>query len=142
MSKNGPYPSKQVCFREMFHKDKYLSLEKVILINKFANHYKTVCQQKWPTRVVVSLVSLTRPKQLASRKTLYCWMGLLFNIETCYKRNGPNSWLFSWFLSSSFDDHECAYAFISLCFGWKWNEDRFESDCFMQKRRVLLSKHK
>ena len=42
-SKNGPYPSKQhVCLREMFHKENYLSLEKVILMDKFANHYKMV----------------------------------------------------------------------------------------------------
>ena len=34
MSKNGPYLSKHVCLREMFHKEKYLSLEKVILIDK------------------------------------------------------------------------------------------------------------
>ena len=41
-SKNGPYPSKHVCLREMFHKENYLSLEKVIPMDKFANHYKMV----------------------------------------------------------------------------------------------------
>ena len=30
--KNGPYPSKHICLHEMFHKVKYLSLEKVILM--------------------------------------------------------------------------------------------------------------
>ena len=40
MGKNGPYPSKHVCLHETFHKEKYLSLEKVMLIDKFANHYK------------------------------------------------------------------------------------------------------
>ena len=40
MSKNGGYPSKQVCLCEMFHKEKYFSLEKIIPIDKFANHYK------------------------------------------------------------------------------------------------------
>ena len=42
LSKNNPYPKKQVCLREMFHKVNYLSLEKVILMDKFANHYKMV----------------------------------------------------------------------------------------------------
>ena len=41
-SKNGPYPSKHVCLREMFHKENYLSLEKVIPMDKFSNHYKIV----------------------------------------------------------------------------------------------------
>ena len=41
-SKNGPYPNKHVCLREMFHKENYLSLEKVIPMDKFANHYKMV----------------------------------------------------------------------------------------------------
>ena len=40
--KNGPYPSKNVRLHEMFHKEKYLSLEKVIPMEKFANHYKMV----------------------------------------------------------------------------------------------------
>ena len=39
-SKNGPYPNKHVCLREIFHKENYLSLEKVIPMDKFANHYK------------------------------------------------------------------------------------------------------
>ena len=42
MSKNGGYPSKHVPLCEMFHKEKYLSLEEVIPIDKFANHYKMV----------------------------------------------------------------------------------------------------
>ena len=42
LSKNGPYPSKHVCLREMFHKENYLSLEKVLPMDKFANHYKMV----------------------------------------------------------------------------------------------------
>ena len=41
-SKNGPYASKHVRLREMFHKENYLSLEKVIPMDKFANHYKIV----------------------------------------------------------------------------------------------------
>ena len=41
-SKNGLYPSKHVHLREMFHKENYLSLEKVIPMDKFANHYKMV----------------------------------------------------------------------------------------------------
>ena len=36
------YPSKHVCLHEMFHKEKYLSLEKVIPMDKFANHCKMV----------------------------------------------------------------------------------------------------
>ena len=41
-SKNGPYPRKHVRLCEMLHKENYLSLEKVIPIDKFANHYKMV----------------------------------------------------------------------------------------------------
>ena len=41
-TKNGPHPSKHICLHEMFHKENYLSLEKVILMDKFANHYKMV----------------------------------------------------------------------------------------------------
>ena len=59
MSKHDPYPSKHVCLREMFHKEKYLSLKEVIPIDKFANHYKMAFLKKRPTRVVISLVSLT-----------------------------------------------------------------------------------
>ena len=44
-------------------------------------------------------------------------VGLLFTIDTCYKRNGPESWLFSWFLSPSFDGHERTYACVLLSFG-------------------------
>ena len=40
--KNGPYPSKHVRLREMFYKEKYLSLEKFIPMERFANHYKIV----------------------------------------------------------------------------------------------------
>ena len=35
--------------------------------------------------------SVMSRKELANRKMLYRWMGLLFNIETCYKRNGSKS---------------------------------------------------
>ena len=75
----------------------------------------------------MSLVSLTYLKKLASRTTLYWWMMvLLFNLETCYKRNGAKSWLFCWFLSSLFNNHEYAYTCILLSFIWKWNKNRFE----------------
>ena len=40
----------------------------------------------------------------------------LANIKTCYKRNGPKSLLFGWFLPPSFDNHECAYACALLSF--------------------------
>ena len=40
--RNSAYPSKHVRLSEIFHKEKYLPLEKVIPIAKFANHYKTV----------------------------------------------------------------------------------------------------
>ena len=42
ISKNGANPSKHVRLREMFHKENYLSLEKVTPMDKFANHYKMV----------------------------------------------------------------------------------------------------
>ena len=42
MSKNGRYPSKHICLHEIFRKEKYLSLDKVIPMDKFANHYKMV----------------------------------------------------------------------------------------------------
>ena len=41
-SKNSPYPRKHDHLRVMFHKENYLSLEKVIPMDKFANHYKMV----------------------------------------------------------------------------------------------------
>ena len=40
--KNSLYLSKHIGLREMFYKEKYLSLEKVIPMEKFANHYKMV----------------------------------------------------------------------------------------------------
>ena len=42
MSKNGLYLSKHIRLREIFHKEKYLLLEKVVPMEKFANHYKIV----------------------------------------------------------------------------------------------------
>ena len=52
MSKNGGYPSKHsaypikhVCLHEIFHKEECLSMEKVILMAKFANHYKTISKR-------------------------------------------------------------------------------------------------
>ena len=41
-SKHGAYPSKHVRLRETFHKEKYLSLQKVIPMDKFVNYYKVV----------------------------------------------------------------------------------------------------
>ena len=43
--------------------------------------------------------------------------------------------------------HHClmpmsAHTCISLFFGWKWNEDRFESNRLCRKDRVPVSKHK
>ena len=70
MSKNSGYSSKHVRLREMFHKEKYLSLEEVISIDKFANHCKMVFQQKRLTTVVISLVSLTRPKKTCQQKNI------------------------------------------------------------------------
>ena len=40
------YPSKHICLCEMFYKEKYLSLEKVIPMEKFANHYKMVFSKR------------------------------------------------------------------------------------------------
>ena len=42
-------------------------------------------------------------------------IGLLTNTKTC-KRNRPKSWLFGWSLAPSCDDHEFAYACVSLPF--------------------------
>ena len=41
-SKHDVYLSKYVRLHEIFHKEKYLSLEKVLPMAKFANHYKTI----------------------------------------------------------------------------------------------------
>ena len=41
MNKNGAYSSKLIRLHEIFYKEKYLSIEKVILMAKFANQYKT-----------------------------------------------------------------------------------------------------
>ena len=38
MNKKGAYPSKYVNLCEIFHNENYLSLEKIILMAKFANH--------------------------------------------------------------------------------------------------------
>ena len=69
MSKNSAYPSKHganlskhVHLYKIFHKEKYLSMEKVIPMAKFTN-YKSVFQKKRPTRVLISLVSLTYLKE-------------------------------------------------------------------------------
>ena len=92
MSKNGPYPSKHIHLHEMFHKEKYLSLEKVIPIDKFANHYKMVFPQKRPTRVVILLVSLTHPKQTCQQKII-----ILLNRITVIKETGPKVGCFAGF---------------------------------------------
>ena len=42
--------------------------------------------------------------------------------------------LFCCFLPPLFDDHECAYACVSLSFVWKWNKSGFVSNRFMQER--------
>ena len=36
------YPSKHVCLCKILHKEKDLSLDKVVMMDKFANHYKTI----------------------------------------------------------------------------------------------------
>ena len=82
MSKNGPYPSKHVHLCEMFHKENYLSLEKALPIDKFANHYKMVFQQKRPTRVVMSLVSLTHPKNTCQQKNVILLNGITIQYRT------------------------------------------------------------
>ena len=76
MSKNGGYSSKHIRLREMFHKEKYLSLEKVISIDKFVNHCKMVFQQKRLTRVVILLVSLTRLKKTCQQKNVILLNGI------------------------------------------------------------------
>ena len=135
--KNGPYPSIHVRLREIFHKEKYLSQEKVILMEKFANHYKMVFEKKRPTRVVISLVSLIRLKKPCQQKNVLLLNGI--SIHHRNKRNGPESWLFCWFLSPSFDNLECAYACVLLSFGTKTG---LRAIALYRKDRVLLSKHK
>ena len=41
MNKNSAHSSKLIRLHEIFHKEKYLSIEKVILMVKFANQHKT-----------------------------------------------------------------------------------------------------
>ena len=75
-SKHGAYPSKHIRLCEMFHKEKYLSLEKVIPMDKFANHYKMVFEKKRPARVVILLVSLTRLKNIWQQKNVILLNGI------------------------------------------------------------------
>ena len=102
----------------------------------FVNHYKTVFQKKRPTKVVISLILLTRLKRTCQQKIIMPmnWIAIQYG----YKRNGPKSWLFCWFLSPSFDNHECAYIYASLSFVFKGNKDRFQNNRFMQKRQSTI----
>ena len=82
MSKNSAYPSKHVCLCTTFHKEKYLSLDKIIPMDNFPNHYKTVFLKKLPTRVVISLVSLICLKGLANIcKDIILMNWIAFNME-------------------------------------------------------------
>ena len=54
--------------------------------------------------------------------------------KSMYKTNEFKSLLFCWFLSPSYDDHECAYAYVSLSFVRKWNKNRSVNNSFMQER--------
>ena len=45
-------------------------------MEKFANHYKMVFQKKRPTRVVMSLVSLTRLKKPCQQKNVILLNGI------------------------------------------------------------------
>ena len=71
-NKHGPYPNKHIRLHKMFHKEKYLSLQKVIPMEKFANHYK----KKRPTRVVILLVSLIRLKKTCQQKNVILLNGI------------------------------------------------------------------
>ena len=92
-------------------KDK--TLGKVKATGKFVNQYKNELQA---SRLVVSLVSFTHLRKICQYKKVISMSRFANQYKTCYKRNGLKSWLFCWFLSPSCDDHECAYACISLSF--------------------------
>ena len=93
MSKNGPYPiknspylSKQVRLLEMFHNEQDLSLEKVIPMEKFANHYKMVFKKKQPTRVVISLVFLTCVKKPSQQKNVVPLNGITIHYRNMLQK--------------------------------------------------------
>ena len=97
----------------MSHKEKYLSLEKVIPIDKFANGL--LKEMAYKGGFIIGFFNPPEKNLPVQKRYTVEWE--LFNIEICYKRNRPKSWLFCWFLSPSFDDHVCAYACVSLPFG-------------------------
>ena len=61
-----------------------------------------------------------------------------------YKRNGPKSLLFGWFLPPSFDNHKHAYACVSLYipFVLKWNKHRIVDGRFSYVENIYNSSYK
>ena len=65
---------------------------------------------------------------------------LLFYIEKCYKKTGLKVGCFAGFLSPSFDNHECAYACMSLTYAHS-TEDRLlgMKECSGMKTGLLYA---
>ena len=87
VSSDAGYPSKHVCLREMFPKEKYLSLEKVIPIDKFANHSKRNGLQGWLAILLVSLHG--RLKNLPAEKRYILLNGITIQYRNMFKKTGP-----------------------------------------------------
>ena len=74
MSKHGAYPSKHVRLCEMFHKEKYLSLEKVIPMDKFANQYNGFLKETaFKCGYIVSFFNLPEKNLPAEKRYAIEW---------------------------------------------------------------------
>ena len=113
-------------------------------MDKFANHYKMVFQKKWPTRVVISLVSLTRLKKTCQQKNV-----ILLNVITIQyiakhviKETGPKVGFFAGFCHhhlTTMRAQTYVYRYPLFASGTKTG---LRVIALCRKDRVLLSKHK
>ena len=116
MIKNSVYPSKYVCLHKIFHKEKYLQLEKAVPMAKSVNQYMIVLYKKQANRVVVLLVALTYLKYTCQYKNVTSMNGIVNQHENMFQRNSPKSWLFYWLLSPLLGNHEYTYTCVLLSF--------------------------
>ena len=118
MSKNSAYPSKHLCLCKIFHKENTCRQRKVIAMAKFANHYKKVFEKKWATRVAIALIFFNLPEKTCQQINITAineWDYYSIYVKASYKCNEPKSLLFCcWFLSPSFDDHQCTCIRITI----------------------------
>ena len=127
----------------MFHKEKYLSLENVTLMEKFANHYKMVFLKKQPTRVVISLVSLTRLRKPCQQKNAILLNGITIHYRNMLQKKRARKFgCFTGFCHhrlTTMSAHTHAYRYPLVESGRKTG---LRAIALCRKDRVLLSKHK